>query len=104
MLQTFPIDLSNFHERVKNGLPKSNNAVEGFNSALNNDITNSHPSIWKLIDGLKVMDSKARKNKSSMIEEMIYTKRKFIETPQKSSSINLRGMNLAGQLKTKLFL
>ena len=43
MQPTFPIEMGNFHQRVKNGLPKSNNAAEGFNSALNNHIINYHP-------------------------------------------------------------
>ena len=38
-----------------------NNAIEGFHSGLDNYITHKHSSLWKLIDGLKVTENRARK-------------------------------------------
>ena len=34
-------------------LPRTNNAVEGFHSALRSSITSKHPNVWKLIAALK---------------------------------------------------
>ena len=34
-------------------MPRTNNHVEGFHNALRKSITQTHPTIWKLIVGLK---------------------------------------------------
>ena len=40
-------------KRVDEDLPRTNNALEGFHSALRSSITCKHPNIWKLIAALK---------------------------------------------------
>ena len=57
----YGIEIWNVHERIKNDHPRTNNAIEGFHSGLDKHITYSHPSLWKLIDGLKVADQRGRK-------------------------------------------
>ncbi|XP_068213872.1 uncharacterized protein [Palaemon carinicauda] len=49
----YPITIWNMRSRVINKLPRTNNALEGFHSALNQSITCKIPNIWKLIDVLK---------------------------------------------------
>ena len=34
-------------------MPRTNNALEGFHSALRASVTSKHPNIWKLIDALR---------------------------------------------------
>ena len=57
----FAMSFWNIKDRVLNNQPRTNNAIEGFHSNLSHHITNSHPSLWKMIDGLKVAEKKARK-------------------------------------------
>ena len=40
-------------KRVDEDLPRTNNCVEGFHSALRSSITCRHPNVWKLIAALK---------------------------------------------------
>ena len=58
---TFPIEIWNVRDRILNDNPRTNNAIEGFHSGLNNFITNSHPSLWRLIDGFRTADHMSRK-------------------------------------------
>ena len=58
---TYETEIWSVHDRILHDQPRTNNAIEGFHSGLSSHITNSHPSIWKLIDGLKIADHKARK-------------------------------------------
>ena len=48
-----------FH--ILNKQPRTINAIKGFHSGLDKYITHKHPSLWKLIDGLKVTENRARK-------------------------------------------
>ena len=43
----------NVKKKVDEDLPRTNNAVEGFHSALHSSIICKHPNIWKLIAALK---------------------------------------------------
>ena len=49
----YPASFWNVKKRVDEGLSRTNNAVEGFHSALRSSITCKHPNIWKLIAALK---------------------------------------------------
>ena len=60
----FPMEIWNMRVRILNDHPRTNNAIEGFHSGLTHFITNAHPSLWKLIDGLKVADHRSRKKLS----------------------------------------
>ena len=48
-----PVSFWNVKKRVDEDLPRTNNAVEGFHSALRSSITCKHPNVWKLIPSLK---------------------------------------------------
>ncbi|XP_016660429.1 uncharacterized protein LOC107883932 isoform X2 [Acyrthosiphon pisum] len=48
-----PIDIWNCHYSANNGLPTTNNAVEGWHRGFTSVIGTSHPNIWKFIDGIK---------------------------------------------------
>ena len=50
---TFAITSWNVHNRLKDGLPRTNNHIEGWHRKLQASITSSHPNIWKFIDVLK---------------------------------------------------
>ena len=49
----YPVSFWNNKKRVDEDLPRTNNAVEGFHSALRSSITCKHPNIRKLIAALK---------------------------------------------------
>ena len=49
----FPLNFWNVHERVKNGVPKTSNFVEGFHSRLNKIIRGKRPPIWKFLSSLR---------------------------------------------------
>ena len=49
----YPVSFWNVKKRVYEDLPITNNAVEGFHSALRSSITCKHPNIWKFIAALK---------------------------------------------------
>ena len=49
----YPVSFWNFKKRVDEDLPRTNNAVEGFHSALRSLITCKHANVWILIAALK---------------------------------------------------
>ena len=49
----YPVSFWNVKKRVDEDLSRTNNAVEGFHSALRSSITCKHPNVWKLIAALK---------------------------------------------------
>ena len=49
----YSVSFRNVKKRVDEDLPRTNNAVEGFHSALHSSITCKHPNIRKLIAALK---------------------------------------------------
>ena len=49
----YPVSFWNVKKRVDEELPRTNNSVEGFHSALRSSITCKHPNIRKLIAALK---------------------------------------------------
>ena len=49
----YPVIFWIVKKRVDEDLTSTNNAVEGFHSALRSSITCKHPNIWKLIAALK---------------------------------------------------
>jgi hypothetical protein len=50
---TFAIPLWNCHSSVIDGIPKTNNAVEGWHNAFSSLLSAHHPTIWKFIDGIQ---------------------------------------------------
>ena len=49
--------LWNVYHRILEGLPRSNNAMEGFNRGFNSQIMCSKPNIWKLLEALQREES-----------------------------------------------
>ena len=49
----YPVNFCNVKKGVVDYLPRTNNAVEGFHSALRSSITCKHPNFWKWIAALK---------------------------------------------------
>jgi len=47
---TFPIALWNMRSRVTDGLPRTNNSVEGWHHAFQSSFACHHPNIYKLIE------------------------------------------------------
>jgi len=50
---TFAINFWNVHDRVENELPRTNNAVEGWNRKMQSAVGCHHPNIWRFIGILK---------------------------------------------------
>jgi hypothetical protein len=53
----FPVEIWNVYERVHEGLPRTNNALEGWHAAFLNRMRCRHPNIWKFI--MKLRDEQA---------------------------------------------
>ena len=49
----FSHDIWNLYSSVKDGLPKTNNAIEGWHTAFSSMIATSHASIFNFIDAIK---------------------------------------------------
>ncbi len=49
----FAISIWNCYDGVKEGIPKTNNYVEGWHRKFSTLLGADHPSIWKFIDNLK---------------------------------------------------
>ena len=49
----YPPPVWNHFSAPRNNIPRTTNAVEGFHNGLNSLFLSQHPSIWKLMDGLK---------------------------------------------------
>ena len=59
----YPVSFWNLKKRVDGDIPRKNNAVEHFHSALRSSITCKHPNVWKLIDALKKEDEELQQTK-----------------------------------------
>ena len=53
----FDIALWNCYDAVRDGLPKTNNSVEGWHNEFGSLLAANHPSIWKFIEGLQKQQS-----------------------------------------------
>ena len=53
LVPLFPVGCWNVHDRNVQGLPRTNNNLEGWHNAFQSSISCTHPNIWKLIDALK---------------------------------------------------
>lgn len=42
----FKIDMWNMYTRVKNGIPKTNNGIEGWHKSFRGSVGCSHPNLW----------------------------------------------------------
>jgi hypothetical protein len=49
----FPVTFWNCHDRVNQGLPRTNNAVEGWHRAFQSNVGAHHPSFWSFVDVVK---------------------------------------------------
>ena len=56
----FPLPHWNCHDAVMEGLPKTNNAVEGWHSRFANLVEAHHPTIWKFINCLNKEQSSVK--------------------------------------------
>lgn len=57
-LPRFPHDLWNCYDAVIDGLPKTNNSVEGWHRGFVELVGGHHPTIWKFISSLKLEQSR----------------------------------------------
>lgn len=53
----FPIKLWNIHEMAKTNFPRTNNAIESWHGKMHRYLGCSKPSVYKLIDGLKSLQT-----------------------------------------------
>ncbi|KAK4876031.1 hypothetical protein RN001_012453 [Aquatica leii] len=66
-LLLFPVDMWNLHERTLNGEDRTNNHAEASHRRLQTELTMDHPTIWKLIEGLK----KVQKGRDVFYERLV---------------------------------
>ena len=74
----FLIQHWNVHNRILNGLPRTNNSCEGCNNSFKNNLTQTHPNIWSLIDALKNEESLSRNKMAHWRKGELPKKRKNI--------------------------
>jgi MULE transposase-like protein/FLYWCH-type zinc finger protein len=85
---TYPIGLWNCFQSILDNLPKTNNTCEGFNHALSNLIGASHPTIYKLIDGLKSEQALTElKMNQFMAGNIAPSNKKYSQAAQKLKSV-----------------
>ncbi len=53
----FAVELWSVHDRVVEGLPRTNNAVEGWHRAFQGTVGFVHPTVYKLIDAIRLEQS-----------------------------------------------
>lgn len=53
----FPVALWNQYQNVLQGLPRTNNAVEGWHNAFHGTIGGNHPTYWRFVEALKKEES-----------------------------------------------
>lgn len=63
----FPISLWNVHDRVEEGLPRTNNTVEGWHRSFQSNVGAHHPTIWRFLDVLKREQSLNEVNITQMV-------------------------------------
>ena len=63
----FPIDFWNIHDRIADGLPCTNNSVEGFHRHIQASILCCHPNIWTF---LKVLQKEQALNEIQITQMM----------------------------------
>lgn len=63
----FPPAMWNVFERVLNGRDRTNNHAEAAHRRLQSELQMDHPSLWKLIDGLR----KVQKSRDLEYERMV---------------------------------
>ncbi|KAK4885771.1 hypothetical protein RN001_002042 [Aquatica leii] len=63
----FPVDMWNLHERTLNGEDRTNNHAEASHRRLQTELAMDHPTIWKLIEGLK----KVQKGRDVFYERLV---------------------------------
>ena len=49
----FPVRIWNCYERTLQGLPRTNNSVEGWNRRFNSIVSKSHPGVFSLLEALR---------------------------------------------------
>lgn len=62
----FAISLWNVQDRIENGLPRTNNTVEGWHRSFQSGVGAHHPNIWRFLDVLKREQSLNELNISQM--------------------------------------
>ena len=72
----FNIKIWNVFDRVAEEQARTNNAIEGFNSAIQKTLSCQHPTIWKLISSLKKEAVMAKK-------ELIYEEQGYWSNKRK---------------------
>ena len=54
---TFPINVWSIQDRVTEGLPRTNNSVEGWHHAFQRTVGLNHPTIYKLVEAMQLEQS-----------------------------------------------
>ena len=67
----FPIDFWNIHDRIADGLPRTNNSVEGFHRHIQASILCCHPNIWTF---LKVLQKEQALNEIQICRKIWWTR------------------------------
>ena len=83
----FRNEIWNVYQREWDGLPCTNNSVEGFHSAQQGSVNALNPTIWKIISSFKSEESPARKKKTDAINGIYLSKKKCQDVNAKIYSI-----------------
>lgn len=78
----FPIEMWNCHNSINEGIPKTNNHLEGWHLAFESQLTACHPSIWKFIEAIQ--------REQSLTEmKMVQSQSGISATPRKQKYVAL---------------
>ena len=86
----FPIPIWNVHDRVADGLPRTNNSVEGWHGAFQQCVDCHHPSIRKIIDHFRKEQDHVEidlQRYRDGIQHPVATKTKYIQLNRRFEAI-----------------
>lgn len=88
-LPLFPLRMWNCFETVEQGLPKTNNSLEGWHRGFQNQICGEHPNIWKFIEAIKREQSISELRIEQYVsgQEPAMSKRKYRDSAQRLARI-----------------
>ena len=72
---TFPINVWSIHDRVTEGLPRTNNSVEGWHHAFQRTVGLNHPTIYKLVEAMQLEQTHTEDIITQIAQGRLFVKR-----------------------------
>ena len=75
---TFPIHVWSIHDRVTEGLPRTNNSVEGWQHAFQRTVGLNHPTIYKLVEAMQLEQSHTENIITQIAQGRLFVKKMLV--------------------------